>query len=295
MNRAKSFSLAIAFLLTITLGILLVLTLRDPVPVAFDGQRALADVAYQMALGPRTPGSTAHDAAVGWMVESLQAADWEVDVQLAERLGHPIRNVVAKRGSGGPWYILGAHYDSRLVADHDPDPEARLQPVPGANDGASGVAVLLELARVLPRQVDGQIWLVLFDAEDNGGIEGWDWILGSSVFAESLTTFPDGVVIVDMIGDADLQIYLEANSDVELRTEIWEQAAALGHSEVFINTVKHSMLDDHTPFLRLGIPAIDIIDFDYPFWHTQADTLDKVSASSLQIVGDTLLAWLLDR
>lgn len=264
-------------------------------PAVFDSQRALAGVEYQVALGPRIPETPGHAAAVDWMMDSLRNSGWEVELQETERLGHPIRNVIAKRGTGSPWLILGAHYDSRIFADQDPDFEARTEPVPGANDSASGVAVLLELARVLPGDLGGQIWLVMFDAEDNGDIEGWDWILGSSAFAESLTTYPDDVVIVDMIGDADLQIYLEANSDEELRTEIWKQAAALGHENVFINEEKFSMLDDHTPFLRLGIPAVDLIDFEYPYWHTVADTPDKVSADSLQVVGETLLAWLLSR
>ena len=276
-------------------GIFLVLVLLTPATPAFDGQRALENVAFQVALGPRIPGSAAHAEAVDWMVASLQAAGWDLELQELEFQGHPIRNVIAKRGSGAPWLLLGAHYDSRLLADQDPDPAARQSPVPGANDGASGVAVLLELARVLPRSLDGQIWLVLFDAEDNGLIAGWDWILGSRAFAESLTAYPGAVVIVDMVGDKDLQLYLEGNSDAELSAQIWEQAAALGHEDVFINSVKHSMLDDHTPFLELGIPAVDIIDFDYAYWHTQQDTLDKVSADSLQIVGETLLAWLLSR
>jgi Zn-dependent M28 family amino/carboxypeptidase len=266
-----------------------------PLPPVFDGRRALADVEYQAALGPRIPETPGHAAAVDWMMESLRASGWDVELQKTERLGHPIRNVIAKRGSGSPWIILGAHYDSRLYADQDPDFDTRQEPVPGANDGASGVAVLLELARVLPRDLEGQIWMGMFDAEDNGDIEGWDWILGSSAFAEGLTAYPDGVVIVDMIGDADLQIYLEANSDEGLSAEIWKQAAALGHEDIFINEEKFSMLDDHTPFLRLGIPAVDLIDFDYPYWHTTADTTDKVSADSLQVVGETLLAWLLAR
>ncbi len=216
-----------------------------------------------------------------------------MEIQKTEMLGHPIQNVIAKRGSGKPWIILGAHYDSRLHANQDPDLAARELPVPGANDGASGVAALLELARVLPRDIDGQIWLVFFDAEDNGNIEGWDWILGSRAFADSLQSKPDGVVVLDMIGDADLNIYLEGNSDSALSAEIWQQAAELGHEDVFINSVKYSMLDDHSPFLARGIPAVDIIDFDYPYWHTRADTLDKISANSLQAVGETLLAWLL--
>jgi Zn-dependent M28 family amino/carboxypeptidase len=95
-----------------------------------------------------------------------------------------------------------------------------------------------------------------------------------------------------MIGDADLNIYLEKNSNPELSAEIWAQAAALGYDEYFINEEKFSMLDDHTPFLENGIPAVDIIDFDYPYWHTTEDTANKVSVESLQIVGDTMLAWL---
>ncbi|HEX9597586.1 MAG TPA: M28 family peptidase [Anaerolineales bacterium] len=279
----------------IAAGCSLVAVQPTPLPPVFDGKRALADVEHQVALGPRIPETPGHAAAVDWMMESLRSSGWEVELQETERFGHPIRNVIAKRGSGSPWLILGAHYDSRIFADQDPDFEARTEPVPGANDGASGVAVLLELARILPRELEGQIWLLMFDAEDNGHIEGWDWILGSSAFAESLTTYPDGVVIVDMIGDADLQIYLEINSDEGLRTEIWEQAAAQGHEDIFINEEKFSMLDDHTPFLRLGIPAVDLIDFEYPYWHTTADTPDKVSADSLQAVGETLLAWLLSR
>jgi Zn-dependent M28 family amino/carboxypeptidase len=203
--------------------------------------------------------------------------------------------VIAKQGQGQPWIILGAHYDSRLLADHDPDVSLRQDPVPGANDGASGVAVLMELARVLPHIQDGQLWLVFFDAEDNGHIEGWDWIMGSRAFAGSLQDHPQAVVIVDMIGDADLNIHIEANSDQQLSAEIWHRAAALGYDEFFIDSEKYSILDDHTPFLELGIPAVDVIDFDYPYWHTTEDTLDKISADSLQIVGDTLLNWVLSK
>lgn len=262
---------------------------------AFNGQRALADIEYQLALGPRTPGSAAHANTVEWMLRSLRAAGWGAEVQETEWLGQPVRNVIAKRGAGEPWLILGAHYDSRLSADFDPDPAAHAHPVPGANDGASGVAVLLELARVLPPDLPGQIWLVFFDAEDNGRIAGWDWIMGSRAFAQSLSEHPDAVIILDMIGDADLQVYYEANSDESLRAEIWDTAAELGYADLLIPSVRHSMLDDHTPFIELGIPSVLLIDFDYPYWHTRQDTLDKVSAHSLQAVGDTMLAWLLGR
>jgi len=266
-------------------------------PHEFDGGQALKDVEYQIALGPRVPESTAHDQIVGWTQSQLKEAGWTVEVQETQRMGHPIRNVIGKWGHGTPWIILGAHYDSRLAADQDPNQENRSLPVPGANDGASGVAVLLELARALPSHLEkqanpGQIWLVFFDAEDNGDLPGWDWLLGSQAFVDGLTGKPNAVVVVDMIGDKDLNIYQEKNSNRNLIDEIWSQAARLGYSAQFIPKYKYSMIDDHTPFLMAGIPAVDIIDFDYPYWHTRADTPDKVSAQSLKVVGDTLLEWL---
>jgi Zn-dependent M28 family amino/carboxypeptidase len=261
----------------------------------FDGERALADIKTQLDLGPRPPGSTAHSRTVKWIAAELKENGWTVEIQETTRLGHPVRNIIAKRGRGQPWTILGAHYDTRFVADQDPDSTKRDDPVPGANDGASGVAVLLELARVLPSRLDQQVWLVFFDAEDNGNYEGWDWILGSQAFVDELEGEPDAAVIVDMIGDADLNIHLERNSNRKLANEIWTRAARLGHGKVFIPTPKYRMIDDHTPFLNAGIPAVDIIDFDYPYWHTTEDTLDKVSAESLQAVGETLLAWVLNK
>lgn len=281
------------------------------VPKVFDGQRAWKDVDYQVSLGARTPGSQAHQKAVDWMVNELKSAGWDVQVQESSLLGHPIQNVVAQWGEGHPWVVLGAHYDSRLVADQDPDHQKRTLPVPGANDGASGVAVLLELARILPSnflskpaalQSAGEpvpakkITLLFIDAEDNGGIPGWDWLLGSQAYNQQWQTKdvdrPDAAVIIDMIGDKDLNIYRELNSNPALTNAIWAQAQALGYSQQFINQPKYRMLDDHIPFIKAGIPAVDVIDFDYPYWHTTEDTADKVSAQSLQAVGDTLAAWL---
>lgn len=266
---------------------------REPASVSFDGSRAYADVQTQVAFGPRTPGSEGHARVREWMRAELESAGWEVDIHQTERMGHPIYNVIAKRGGDSPQVILGAHYDTRFFADHDPDPSLRNQPVPGANDGASGVAVLIELARTLPKDT-APVWLVFFDAEDNGRIEGWDWILGSSAFVEEITVRPRVVVVVDMVGDADLNIHFERNSDQTLRAEIWEAAERLGYGDAFITSEKYSILDDHTPFLSIGIPSVLIIDFDYPYWHTTQDTVDKVSPESLRAVGDTLWHWLAD-
>ena len=257
----------------------------------FDGEKALQYVQYQTSLGPRTPGSQAHEQVVKWIRDELASAGWQAEVQEAARMGHPIQNVVARRSDQPPQIILAAHYDSRLAADRDPDPGKRSAAVPGANDGASGVAVLLELARVLSGD-SLPVWLVFFDAEDNGDLPGWDWRLGSRAFVTALDQKPGAAIILDMIGDADLNIYFEKNSDARIAAQIWAQAARLGYGEAFIPVPKYSILDDHIPFIQAGIPAVDIIDFDYPYWHTTADTADKVSAGSLQAVGETLLAWI---
>ena len=260
-------------------------------PPAFDGERAYEDVKYQVDLGPRTPGSQPHAQTVAWMQNELEQSGWTVERQETTYQHQPVRNVIAKRGTGKPWIILGAHFDSRMKADQDP--ERPNDPVPAANDGASGIAVLLELARVLPQDLNKQIWLVMIDSEDQGGLPGWDWLYGSRAFVESLKETPDSVVIIDMIGDADLNIYIERNSTPALSEEIWAMAAQRGHEDVFIPRPKWNMIDDHTPFLEKGIHAVDIIDFDYPYWHTTQDTVDKVSAKSLHAVGDTLLYWLM--
>jgi glutaminyl-peptide cyclotransferase len=262
---------------------------------SFSAQQAMQDVQYQVALGDRIPGSAGHAKIVAWIQAELARAGWTSEIQETTMMGHPIQNIVGQQQGttipDRPWVILGAHYDTRIYADQDPDPKKRTQYVPGADDGASGVAVLLGLARSLPRTLPIRVWLLFIDAEDNGDIPGWDWLLGSQAFVSSLTSKPDAAVIVDMVGDKDLNIYLEKNSNPGLSAEIWAEAARLGYKQ-FIPLPKYSMLDDHTPFLQDGIPAVDIIDFDYPYWHTTADTPDKVSGESMKAVGDTLAAWL---
>lgn len=262
--------------------------------VEFNADRAYQDVEYQLSLGPRIPGTSGHEQILDWMESELEAENWQVERQELRIDGKKVINLIASRGVG-TYILLGAHYDTRILADHDPEPSLRDDPVPGANDGASGVAVLMELARTLPENLPVAIKLVFFDAEDNGGIGDWDWILGSRAFVRELVDKPSAAIIVDMIGDADLEVYYERNSDIALMEQIWQQARNLGYENIFIPEYKHSMLDDHTPFIEAGIPAVDLIDFDYPYWHTTSDTLDKVSPESLKSIGDTLTAWLLDK
>lgn len=267
---------------------------RDSTPAqaSFSGEAAFAWVTQQCEIGYRIPGTEAHQQTGDFIISTLEQLDWEVNTQEFPYMGVTGRNILAWKGSG-PAVLLGAHYDTRPQADME-DPT---RPVMGANDGASGVAVLLELARVLDVEASGrQVYLAFFDAEDSGNLDGWNWIVGSSYMAAAWGQNGEAplqaMVLVDMVGDSDLQIYYERNSDATLRAEIWGVAEALGYGEQFIKQEKHSLIDDHIPFARLGVPAIDIIDFDYPYWHTTQDTPDKVSADSLAAVGRTLENWL---
>ena len=144
------------------------------------------------------------------------------------------------------------------------------------------------LAPSIKSRLSNEVWLTFFDAEDNGRLDGWDFIAGSTEMASRLTVTPEMVVIADMVGDRDLQLYKERNSTPALVERIWGIAARLGYEGTFLPTAKWSMLDDHTPFLQKGIPAVDLIDFDYPYWHTTQDTTDKVAPESLERVGRVL-------
>jgi glutaminyl-peptide cyclotransferase len=283
------------------LGLLLggaVLTLggcSPAAPQAFSGDAAYSLAREFLEFGPRVSGTEANRRAGDWIEDQLKEAGWKTFEDEGSYMDTAVRNIAGRKGSG-PVVILGAHYDSRRCADQMPGD--CVEPVLGANDGASGVAVLLELARVLePDWRSRQIWLVFFDAEDNGQLDGWDWIVGSRQFALSVKAARESgeefqaMVLLDMIGDSDLQIYFEGNSDPELREEIWSVAGSLGYKESFIPMRKFTMIDDHIPFRDLGIPSVDIIDFEYPYWHTGADTLDKISAESLEKVGRTMEVW----
>jgi glutaminyl-peptide cyclotransferase len=259
-------------------------------PPQFDGQAAFTHVEAQMKLGARPTGSPAWQQTGDYILSQLRKTGWATEEQRFDYRGVSVRNIIGRKGSG-PVLILGAHYDTRLRADQDKiNPAA---PVPGANDGASGVAVLLELARTLDKsKLHNEVWLAFFDAEDNGDLDGWQWIVGSSNMAQHLQVKPEVVIVVDMIGDADQQIYYDRNSNAQWNQRIWAVAGQLGYSQYLIPQPKWAMFDDHTPFAQLGIPAVDIIDFDYPYWHTAADTADKVSPASLERVGRTLQALL---
>lgn len=254
----------------------------------FNGTRAFTFLENQCAFGPRPPGSNNLTECGDYIITVLENAGWGVQTQVWTYHSTSLRNIMAGAITA-PRYVVLAHYDTRPIAEMDPDPANRTKPILGANDGGSGVAALLELASVLPPEAKDQVMLLFVDAEDSGNYDGWEWIVGSTHFVNSLTDYQknnmQAAVLLDMMGDADLQLMREQSSTQNLVDAIWEIAATMGYDDVFLGVPGFTMWDDHRPFLSAGIPALDIIDFEYPYWHTQADTPDKCSPSSLEAVG----------
>lgn len=258
--------------------------------LTFSGQEAWRHAEAQVALGPRPTGSDAGWATGDYILAQLAALGWETEEQLTTFSGVRVRNIIGRAGQG-PVIIVGAHYDTRPHADRDQaDPQ---QWILGANDGASGVAVLLELARVLDvRALDNEVWLAFFDAEDRGNLEGWPFSVGASHMAQGLELTPQAVIVLDMVGDADQQFYWERNSDPALLQALWAIAADLDYGAQFVPDFKWTIVDDHVPFKQRGIPVVDVIDFDYAAWHTTADTLDQISPASLERIGRVMEVYL---
>jgi len=284
------------------LGAVLVLAAcRAEVPAEFDGALAFRHVETQLAFGPRVSGTAAAALMGDWLDSLLRARADTVVVQTwnhVTRRGDTLalRNFIARFRPKDPQRILLlAHWDTRPTAD-GPSSQSTAAPVPGANDGASGVAVLLGIAEALhevPPAVG--VDLLFVDAEDYGVFPDQDVLLGSTHYAQSPLPGPKPLfaVLLDMVGDRDLQIYQEGNSVAgapEVVSLVWETARNLGHGDVFRRSTRYTLTDDHIPLLDAGFRAIDIIDFDYPSWHTPDDTADKVSARSLQVVGSVIMA-----
>ncbi|MCU0291698.1 MAG: M28 family peptidase [Thermoanaerobaculaceae bacterium] len=250
----------------------------------FAGERAYELVEEQCALGPRIAGSSGSARCRELIARSLQSAGWPVETDGFTYRRASCCNLLSRPSTEKPAILLGAHFDTRPRADRERHWWRRRQPVPGANDGASGVAVLLELARVLSPPPPG-VWLAFFDAEDRGHLEGWPFCVGSSRMAASLQPAPAAVVVADMVGGAAARFYLERSSHQGLARAIWKTAADLGLAETFVSEPRHAVWDDHTPFLQRGIPAADIVDLDYPHWHRVTDTPGNVTAATLGRVG----------
>lgn len=284
----------------------------------FSADSAYAYVARQVQYGPRVPGSDASKQCAEWIVEKLsQFGASDIQQQRAQVVawdGTPldICNISARiNPEAKRRVLLLSHWDSRPWADQETDPEKRKQPIDGANDGASGVGVIMELARIYPTLgTDMGIDVLFVDAEDYGVHEDSDvadsqntWCLGSQYWVEHPTLPLNSIeyaVLLDMVGDKDAVFSREYHSQTtapRINDKVWRAARRAGHGKRFADKVGAAVVDDHVPLLMAGIPAIDIIDAANPAtggfprtWHTQADNIDNIDRGTLQAVGETLVA-----
>jgi Zn-dependent M28 family amino/carboxypeptidase len=263
-------------------------------PTEFDGVRAFEHVRWLVEMGPRPVGSAAHDHARDYIIEQLKALKLSVvrdDFTAKTPLGpRNMTNIIGKLpGQSEGIILIGSHYDTKLFKEFT---------FVGANDGGSSTGALLELARVLAsrgKKPKYHIWFVFFDGEE--AFVNWtqtDSTYGSRHLAEKWAQEGTlakvrALILLDMIGDKDLDIQRDSGYSTPWLVDLlWATAAQLGYGRYFLSQTL-SLEDDHVPFARRGVPTVDIIDFNYPYWHEAEDTLDKLSPVSLKIVGDVVI------
>jgi glutaminyl-peptide cyclotransferase len=261
----------------------------------FSGEKAFAHVQRLVDLGPRPPGSEAIEKSRDYIEDQLRRSGWQVTRQPfsddTPRGKVQFVNLIAKfatQGNAASSFLLCSHYDTKTFDT--------IRFV-GANDGGSSTGLLLELARVIAQHPNlaAKIELVFFDGEEAyEHFSDKDGLYGSRYFARQLQGGAKqfrGGILFDMVGDRSLDITLPADSPAEMARDIFAAAEALKLRSYF-TYLDREMTDDHTPLNAIGIPMIDVIDFDYPWWHTADDTIDKISPRSLQIVGTVALYYL---
>ena len=252
----------------------------EPTAGRFDAGRAFADLRMQVEMGPRPAGSATSRALAGRLRDDLPDGRFEA-------LPGGLRNVVGELPGEGTPILLGAHYDTKDIPGFV-----------GANDGAGGVAMVLEVARALSadrRACQRELRLVMFDGEESppGSTDfPTDGLRGSRAYAGAHARELRAMVLADFVADRDLAIPRESSSTPALWARLRAAAVAVGAARAFPDRTAQLILDDHTPFLQRGLPAIDLIDFDYPYFHRAGDDLDAVSAESLDLVGETLVEFL---
>ena len=288
---------------TITIGLLFGCSSGGEAALQFDGAMALSYVEAQMNFGNRIPNTEAHRRTGDWILAHLRSRADSVVIQEFDHVTADgdtlhLRNFIGKfRPDVAERILFVAHWDTRPIAENDTNLGRRRLPTPGANDGASGVAVLLGVADDLQREPPAfGVDLLFVDGEDYGDFGvGRDVLLGSRFFADNL---PEGyeplfAVVFDMVGDINLRVSQEGYSRdaaPEVVDRVWRTARDAGFGNVFRSVLGTGITDDHIPLQQAGIRAIDVIGWPYDHHHTTDDTLDKVSGRSLAIVGTVALA-----
>lgn len=285
--------------------------LADSKTTVFCPDSAYDYVKKQVEFGPRVPGTEAHRLCGDWLTSKLKGFGADVTEQTATLTAFdgtrlPMRNIFARINPDAERRtLLLAHWDSRPWADHDPDPAKRTIPVDGANDGASGVGVLLELARTLQaNDGDAGIDILLCDTEDWGEESNDEsWALGARHFANNLPVqgyMPSAAILLDMVGAPDatfMREYFSQLANPALADEIWSTAKNLGYGDMFVNRMGSAVNDDHVELIKAGIPTIDIIDYRegsgfFSGWHTSSDNMNAISKETLGAVGKVLETYI---
>jgi glutaminyl-peptide cyclotransferase len=310
---AASVAIGLAYLRPDTVTVPALAPAQQGQAIVFDQERSFADLKKQVEFGARVPNSPGHRDCKNYLVEALKPLADRVETQdFSQRVNGSrleMSNIIARwNGQGGAdsaksGVLLAAHWDTRPTADYEINPDKRKQPIPGANDGASGVAVLLEAARMFKRLAPSvPVMIVFFDGEDYGPGIG-NMFLGSRYFAGHLPAgTPKQGILLDMVGDRDLVIPQETYSlEVarEVMTDVYAIAQRRGYGKQFPAIRGTPIEDDHIPLHEKGLKVIDLIDFSYgpghSWWHTLEDTPDKCSPASLKAVGDVVLEWVYTR
>lgn len=298
-------------LIRLCLGFLMLIGCATPIQAqdsAFSGERAMHWLQYQCDLGPRTPQSPGHGTlrrTIRSLADSLGFKAAELCFTIKDPYADKdltLCNIIVTVGPEDSRHLwLGAHYDSRPFCDRDADPVKAKQPLIGANDAGSGTAVLLHLMEIFAENPPSRrIQLIFFDGEDYGragDLAGF--CLGSKHLAEGLRSFGspllpelvDGLIVLDMVAERDAFIQMENTSlryAPDWTRAVFQRAVDLGLA-VFDMSPGPSVYDDHVPFLQMGIPSLDLIDFDYPQWHTSDDSPRHCSPQSLEAVGSLVL------
>lgn len=288
-------------------------TAENYAKVTFDTDSAMSFLRMQTDAGPRVPGTEPHAVTARNLIAKISSYNPDTLLVQNPQLTIPgtqntviISNIFARWGTSKPAHILLlAHWDTRPCADNDPDPALRDLPFDGANDGASGVAVLLEIARNLAMRLPDNIGvdLLLTDLEDSGNSDDdASWCLGAQHFASNLPyqpgQLPRYAVLLDMVGGKNATFHRETFSDKyahDVVDHVWAAAALSGFGDRFVNLYGNPINDDHLPLIQAGIPAIDIIENKNPAtgtfnptWHTAADNIDNIDPGTIRAVGQTI-------
>lgn len=284
------------------------------VVVNFDADSAYSYVERQVAFGPRVPNTEAHRRCGEWLASELRRRGADVTEQRADLTafdGTVLKavNILGRFNTESPdRLLLLAHWDCRPWADQDPNPDNRKKPVDGANDGASGVGVLLEIARQLSEKAPGKGVDILFvDAED-WGTEGSEdsWALGARYFMEHPPVegyLPDEAILLDMVGGKGAVFcreYFSEQAAPRLAQSLWGIAASRGYGDLFLNKLGGAVTDDHVQLIEKGVPAVDIIEY-HPeqesgfnsHWHTVSDNMENIDRATLKAVGETVMQYLI--